>query len=85
MPRRARLALPGIPWHIIRRGNNRSACFYAEDDYRRHPDTLRQQAPKHGCVIHAYVLVTNHVHPLLRPEKADSAARALSRTVRLPS
>lgn len=33
MPRRARLSLPGIPWHIIQRGNNRSVCFYAEDDY----------------------------------------------------
>ena len=29
MPRRARLAIPGIPWHIIQRGNNRSVCFYA--------------------------------------------------------
>lgn len=34
MPRRARLSLPGIPWHIIQRGNNRSVCFFAEEDYR---------------------------------------------------
>ena len=34
MPRRARIAVPGIPWHIIQRGNNRSACFFAEADYR---------------------------------------------------
>ncbi|MDX9767777.1 MAG: transposase [Ectothiorhodospiraceae bacterium] len=74
MPRRARLAIPGIPWHIIQRGNNRSACFYAEDDYRRYLDTLREQAQKHGCLIHAYVLMTNHVHLLLTPEKPDSAA-----------
>ncbi|CAG4885320.1 protein of unknown function [Georgfuchsia toluolica] len=33
MPRRARLGIPGIPWHIIQRGNNRAACFYAEADY----------------------------------------------------
>jgi putative transposase len=33
MPRRARLSLPGIPWHIIQRGNNRSACFYTDEDY----------------------------------------------------
>jgi len=34
MPRRARLAVPGIPWHIIQRGNNRDACFYDEMYYR---------------------------------------------------
>ncbi len=40
MPRRARLTLPGVPWHIIQRGNNRSACFYAERDYQYYLDTL---------------------------------------------
>ena len=41
MPRRTRLAIAWIPWHIIQRGNNRSACFYADEDYRRYLDTLR--------------------------------------------
>ena len=35
MPRRARLSVPGIPWHIIQRGNNRSVCFHAEEDYNQ--------------------------------------------------
>ena len=61
MPRRARLSVPGIPWHIIQRGNNRSACFYAEDDYHKYLDTLKEQADKYGCWVHAYVLMTNHV------------------------
>lgn len=74
MPRRARLAIPGIPWHIIQRGNNRSACFYTEADYRCYLDTLGEQATKHGCAVHAYVLMTNHVHLLLTPEREDSAA-----------
>lgn len=39
MPCRARLAIPGISWHIIQRGNNRSACFYADEDCRRYFDT----------------------------------------------
>src|SRR5713101_6710255 len=73
MPRRARIAIAGIPWHIIQRGNNRSACFYAQEDYRRYLDTLREQATKFGCAIHAYVLMTNHVHLLLTPEKPESA------------
>lgn len=74
MPRRARLSIPGIPWHIIQRGNNRSACFYSELDYRRYLDTLKEQADKCGCQVHAYVLMTNHVHLLLTPEKEGSAA-----------
>jgi putative transposase len=73
MPRRARLSLPGIPWHIIQRGNNRSACFYAEEDYRRYLDTLEEMAGKYRCAVHAYVLMTNHVHLLLTPERPDSA------------
>jgi putative transposase len=73
MPRRARIAVPGIPWHIIQRGNNRSACFFTDEDRRRYLDTLREQAEKHGCAIHAYVLMTNHVHLLLTPAREDSA------------
>lgn len=74
MPRRARLAIAGIPWHIIQRGNNRSACFYAEEDYLRYLDTLGELSKKYTCAVHAYVLMTNHVHLLLTPKKADSAA-----------
>lgn len=74
MPRRARLSLPGIPWHIIQRGNNRSVCFYAEDDYFFYIYHLADLAIRFDCAIHAYVLMTNHVHLLLTPEKADSAA-----------
>lgn len=73
MPRHARLAVAGIPWHIIQRGNNRSACFYVEDDFRFYLITLHEQAVKHGCHIHAYCLMTNHVHLLLTPDRSDSA------------
>jgi putative transposase len=67
MPRRARLVVPGVAWDVIQRGNNRSACFYAEEDYRFYLNTLKQQADKFGCAVHAYVLMTNHVHLLLTP------------------
>jgi putative transposase len=73
MPRRARLAIPGLPWHIIQRGNNRTACFYAEADYRRYMDTLREMAERFQCAVHAYVLMTNHVHLLLTPNREESA------------
>jgi REP-associated tyrosine transposase len=41
MPRRARLSVAGVPWHIIQRGNNRAVCFHAEEDYRRYLDDLK--------------------------------------------
>jgi putative transposase len=77
MPRRARISIPGIPWHLIQRGNNHSACFYADDDYQFYLDYLKEQSEKHGCKIHAYVLMTNHVHLLLTPEKENSVAQLM--------
>ena len=74
MPRRARIVVPGIPWHIIQRGNNRSACFYTDDDYRKYLATLKEQAKKYDCLIHAYCLMTNHVHLLLTPQHENSAS-----------
>ena len=74
MPRRARLSIPGIPWHIIQRGNNRSVCFYAEEDFQFYLHFLNEFATKFGCALHAYVLMTNHVHLLLTPQRPDSAS-----------
>ena len=65
MPRRPRIALPNVPVHLIQRGNNRQPCFFAEEDYLRYLDWLAEYAGQSGCRIHAYVLMTNHVHLLL--------------------
>jgi putative transposase len=72
MPRPTRLHLPGVPQHITQRGNNRQACFYAEDDYRLYLELLQTACRNHDCDLHAYVLMTNHVHLLMTPGKADS-------------
>jgi putative transposase len=72
MPRRARLTLPNVPLHIIQRGNNRQACFFAEDDYRLYLDWLAECAGKTGCQIHSYVLMTNHVHLLVSSDRLDA-------------
>lgn len=74
MPRRARLAVPGVAWHIIQRGNNKAPCFFAEEDYHRYLDTLCEKAGRYDCAVHAYVLMTNHVHLLLTPTRVDSVA-----------
>ncbi|MDP3539309.1 MAG: transposase [Azonexus sp.] len=65
MPRRPRLCVPEVPVHIIQRGNNRQACFFADEDYRFYLDWLADYAAKTSCQIHSYVLMTNHVHLLL--------------------
>lgn len=69
MPRRSRIILPNVPQHIIQRGNNRSVCFYADEDYRKYLEWLKEYAEKTACQIHAYVLMTNHVHLLVLTEQ----------------
>lgn len=54
MARLPRLDLPRIAQHIIQRGNDRQACFADDADYLHY----RQAALKHGCALHAYVLMT---------------------------
>lgn len=77
MPRRARLALPNVPLHLMQRGNNRQACFVAEEDYRVYLDWLAEYAVKSGCRIHAYVLMTNHVHLLISAERTSAASELM--------
>jgi len=74
MPRRARLRLANLPLHLIQRGNNRGACFFAADDNSFYLHLLESLAAKFGCAVHAYVLMTNHVHLLLSPRAADGAS-----------
>ena len=67
MARKPRFGLPGIPQHVIQRGNNREPCFYGDEDYPRYLDDLKEALTKNDCRLHAYVLMTNHVHLLLTP------------------
>ena len=75
MPRRPRLTLAGVPLHIIQRGNNRQACFFTNDDYQSYLEWLETYAGESGCAIHAFVLMTNHVHLLLTPTHANSSGQ----------
>ena len=67
MPRQPRLVLPGIALHVIQRGNNRQACFRGETDCLLYLLHLRDLAARHGCAVHAYCLMPNHVHLLMSP------------------
>lgn len=74
MPRRPRFRLVGVPQHVIQRGNNRQACFFAEADYGVYLDALRKACEKYACSVHAYVLMTNHVHLLMTPGEPDAVS-----------
>jgi putative transposase len=72
MPRPSRLILPGVAVHVIQRGNNRVACFRHDNDYLMYLAHLRQLSEKYDCALHAYCLMTNHVHLLLTPQTAGA-------------
>jgi putative transposase len=77
MARMPRIVIPGQPLHVIQRGNNRADVFLERSDYPRYLNDLREAAERHGCAIHAYVLMTNHVHLLLTPDDEQGPARMM--------
>lgn len=77
MARLPRFVIPNQPQHVIVRGNNREAIFYADTDYCFYLDKLKQACEKHSCDCHAYVLMTNHVHLLITPQQEDGLAKTL--------
>lgn len=79
MSRRPRMVIPNVPLHIIQRGNNRSPCFFAATDYLVYLDMLRECAEETECEVHAYVLMTNHVHLLISPSHADAPGAMMRR------
>lgn len=74
MARALRLILPNVAVHLVQRGNNRVACFRHDGDHLTYLAYLRHLAKVHRCSVHAYCLMTNHVHLLLTPAAAVSCA-----------
>jgi putative transposase len=72
MPRVARSILVDYPLHVVQRGINRSACFFVDADYRAYLRYLTEFSDRFHCSVHAYCLMTNHVHLLLTPHTPDS-------------
>ncbi len=74
MARAPRLALAGVPVHVVQRGNNRGTCFACDDDFRRYLSCLRRAIERYACSVHAYVLMTNHVHLLVTPQESHAVS-----------
>ena len=79
MARLPRFDLPGIPQHIVQRGNNRLPCFLDDADRARYRQLLREALFATGCQLHAYVLMDNHVHLLATPPEAGDIARMMQK------
>ena len=77
MPRQPRYNLPGFPQHVIQRGNNRQAVFFDDGDYQRYLSDLNDIAIETGCQIHAFVLMTNHVHLLITPVVSNGISKLM--------
>ena len=77
MPRKPRFFLPDIPAHIVQRGHSRAPVFFEDQDYRAYLNWLTEAANRYECEIHAYVLMTNHIHILATPKEKQSISRMM--------
>ena len=77
MPRKPRFDLPDTPVHIVQRGNDRQAVFFEDADRQAYLGWLGEAAARHGCAVHAYVLMPNHIHLLATPGVAGATGRMM--------
>jgi len=77
MARRPRFPISDLPFHVVHRGNDRHRCFFSERDYAVYLKMLTDACRNYGVLVHAYALMTNHVHLLVTPR----ATNAMSRTM----
>jgi putative transposase len=83
MPRQPRYFIPGIPQHVITRGVDRQAVFFSPEDYSLYLDALLEASKTHLCSVHSYVLMTNHVHLLVTPQRERSLSLMMQAMGRL--
>jgi putative transposase len=74
MPRSPRFDLAGVPQHVIQRGHGHMQCFFAPADYRCYMTQLLHASRRWQCAVHAYVLMSNHVHLLVTPSTVGALA-----------
>ena len=77
MARTARLVIPDISIHIVQRGHDGRDCFFDDSDYLYYLDLLSTFAERCRCSVHAYCLMTNHVHLFLTPHASNSCAQLM--------
>jgi len=81
MPRLACPQAPGVPLHLVQRARGGAACFVAARDARAYLGALCDCAIACECAVHAYVLMSNHVHLLLTPTRTAAATQLMRQVV----
>ena len=77
MPRRTRMYLPGLPYHVVQRGNNREPCFIETENYQFYLELWESLSRRYGVSVHGYCLMTNHIHFLVTPNKKLSISNTM--------
>lgn len=77
MPRRKRHCPAGLPIHVVQRGNNRQICFTSNADMAAYLNWLQEAAKTYDVAVHAWVLMTNHVHLLMTPGDDDAVSMCM--------
>lgn len=82
MSRQPRIFVPGLPAHLVHRGNDRQPIFSCDGDLLFFRECLRRAKDKYGVAIHGYVFMSNHVHLLATPQETDSISRFIQSAAR---
>ena len=79
MPRTARIVIPDVPHHVTQRGNNRQDVFFVDDDRLAYLALLAEETAAADVTITGFCLMTNHIHLIATPTRANALARAIGR------
>lgn len=77
MARPLRFFIPGLTLHVTQRGSNRGVIFRGASDYEVFIQILRHAVHRYDLQVHAYALMTNHIHLMLTPGTATALPRAM--------
>jgi putative transposase len=77
MPRRARMYLPELPYHIVQRGNNSEACFIEPENYQYYLGLWEEISKRYKVSVHSYCLMTSHIHFLATPVTDTSISNTM--------
>jgi len=75
--RLARISPAGVAVHVIQRGNNRQSCFVSDEDHWAYTGWLKEYSSRYGVDVHAWVMMTNHVHLLCTPQGDDGISKMM--------
>lgn len=77
MPRRTRMYIAELPYHIVQRGNNHTPCFFEPEDRDQYLHLWKIKSLRYGVAVHAYCLMTNHIHFLVTPSDPDGISQTM--------